>query len=123
MTKLDAPERKLARDGTGDDGLPAWSTERAFDAVQGKGRHAHAPHQYCCLVVRDRNRRPNSLLDVLYRVVQLLVELPKSTKSNIMQQHDLVRIAYRSSASGGATISSTPGMRILPSGVTSLPMR
>ena len=123
MTRRDAPERELARDGAGNDSLPAWSTERAFNTVQGKRRHAHASHQYCCLVIRDRNWRPDSFLDVLDRVVQLLVELPKRTKSNILQQRDLVRMAYRSSASGGVTISSTPGMRILPSGVTSLPMR
>ena len=69
--EYDQPDGELAGNGRRNDGLRA----SALDDVHGERGHAHAAHDYGRLIVRDGNWGAHSVLDVLDRVVELLVDL------------------------------------------------
>jgi hypothetical protein len=124
---------ELARHLGWDDRLATRAVKCAFDTVERERRRSHTSHQCGRLVFRNRNLGTSGNLHILKAVVNVPVELPatrdKQKKaviggriSECVKKKEVGETCL-SSSSGGGTISSIPGMSMLPCGSTSLLMR
>lgn len=121
---LHLPNAELARYFGRNDSLGSSTAEGTLNAVNGQARRTHATHKDRDFVGRQSDGCTSSFFDIRNRIVQTSIDCPSKVQIYFKNESSgSISKTYFSSSSGGATISSTPLIRMSPCGLTRVPRR